>query len=200
MLKHVRAWPQSACQNMFGILQPPSLIQNKLKWANILDILSHTYYIKCATWKKLHENLQIFSRQIWIPEKRAFSAILEGQTESCTSRCASTPYQISFQTELFAMLEANSLHLSMKKTDFSLLLPLSNDMLNDVLPHSYNLVEICHKNVKYSSSKLIYIIQHLTCVLICWIDDYPWLKRTGSSHEVCCHSCDLRQSSFMSRP
>ena len=153
-----RAWPQSACPDMFGILQPPSLIQNKLKWANILDILSHTYYIKCATWKKLHKNLKIFSRRIWIPENRAFSAILEGQTESCTSRCASTSYQISFQSELFAMLEANSLHLSMKKTDFSLLLPLPKNMLNNAQPHSYNLVEICHKYVKYSSSKLIYTI------------------------------------------
>ena len=185
---------------MFGILQPPSLIQNKLKWANILDILSHTYYIKCATWKKLHKNLKIFSRRIWIPENRAFSAILEGQTESCTSKCASRPHHISFQSELFAMLEANNLYLSMKKTDFSFLLPLSNDMLNNVLPHSYNFVVICLKNVKYSCAKLMYTFSPLMCVLICWIDDYPWLKRTGSSHKIRCHSCDLLLSSFMSCP
>ena len=91
-------------------------------------------------------------------QKEGFSAILKGQTDSGTSKYASTPYHISFQSELFAMLKANSLHLSMKKTDFSLLLPLPNDMLNNAQPHSYNLVEICHKYVKYSSSKLIYTI------------------------------------------
>ena len=30
------------------------------------------------------------------------------------------------------------------------------------------------KNVKYSIAKLMYTFSHLTCVLICWIDYYPW--------------------------
>ena len=117
--QNVWATSQSACPSMFVILHPPSLIQYKLHWAKTIAILSHTYYIKCATWKKRHPNPQIFSEQVCLPEKRPFSAILEGQTPLYISRFAGLTQYICFQPEILVLVEANNLYFSIVKTDFS---------------------------------------------------------------------------------